>query len=1008
MKTNVKKPSAKRLLSLLLCLALACSLLPAPVMAYADRERCSGNPNGEHNWNYIRRHVEPTATEFGYLLLGCSNCSECTTVALYPPTGTTYKLPDDVSYPSLVDSYRSHCIAFYPRGPVSVTQPTSWNGLPNAPTQIAVTEPSYTTSIALWAEDFRGPESRSCDIRIEHGENGRGRPMNVYLVDFGVTIPEYKTPIFVNDRYVDDIEYHPTKGIRSITVEGDDISVYLINCNVGFTDYDGNVDYMGQDKTFSVTVNGNNSHVYLGDETNSSHPGLVHCTATVDAEAPEGYVYCDTFLGDTYEKYFYTDDITWTYWDEREVSELASSVRLSNLTVDGLSSGDGDNGVLSGVASAELHACEFNNEIFTDGITLNDCSALSVSDMTMAVYEYVEEEYDELFTTAVPVVMNDRSELTVENSVAYDVTARGRNVLRMRDAEFLGNIVADDCDVPILCRSFDNSYYPDTAHVRLKLLLGGSSSVVTPNRSSGQTPEIMVANSALLRIYDDPDVKGVGSLTAGRGEYDDGGHYYCAAIGGMPDLYDPLPHGQIAVNSGIVNASAYSGGAAIGGSSVDPIVAYVIEEEGHWLSYEGDPSELLRMYQNPSVGYYYYSETDPQFNPWEGGYWLRESYGSYYAVDSNGSYVEIPPVYATDDNGDLIVDLENSVLGFSRDGGNITVWGGVVNAKSEGYGTAGAAIGGAFGGNGGRIQIAGGTVNAESSGGSAAIGGGAPNWGEPVRTCIGYESRHPNYFNESPADITDGVYADKYTYNPSMGGGSGHILITGACVVNAKADNLAYDEYGNRVDRPAYYYYKDGNYFDPKVYDGTEGGSWKNFWTYTDAEYEYSFEDGVSTGKMPGFVIGSSCGNANGYYENTTEVLTIGGIDGSPLLMLTQNDRAKYQWYGTLDATWDHFINEHKGMIVDYEHRIVPDTGYNDPLFTFHDLRKQYDTEAGQRGRRTRDRAHCSFQLQLPSARSDQSARDGLYVRPARRDLHNSAGRHGHERGPAIRAGGTG
>ncbi len=971
MKTNVKKPSAKRLLSLLLCLALACSLLPAGVLAAARTSTCPSGNNGQHRWNIVNNisySLRATETEVGVLVYECSNCRQLRTVQVTPPTGTTYQIPYDIhkdyydiptipDLDNLTDQDRllhRNSVGCLLYGRVDVSQRTGYYHNNIGRTQVTVQASGMYDGLVLcgepWYNDVLSCGAGFCDIRVERGQGEYYDPFNVYLVNFGITVPDYQNYRQVygqaSAHYEYDIDHPSTKGIKSITVDGDDINVYLINCNVGYqerwdTVSDGYGDPRGGDGfqdeinySFTASVNGLNSHIYMGDETNSSQPGLVHCTATVNAEAPEGYVYCDTFEGNTYEKYFCTDDINWTYWDEREVSELASSVRLCNLTVDSLSGGDGDNGVLSGVAAAELYSCEVSGENFPDGFTLNDCSALSVSDMTLAVYEYVEEEYTEKFTTALPIVMNGHSELTVENTVAYDVTARGRNVLRMRDAEFLGNVVADDCDVPIFRRSYDYSYYPDTAHVRLKLLLGGSSSVATPNRSSGQTPEIMVANSALLRIYDDPDVKGMGSLTAGRGGYDDGGHYYCAAIGGIPDLFDPLPHGQITVNSGVVNASAYSGGAAIGGSSVDPIVAYVIEEEGHWLSYEGDPSELLRIYQNSSVGYYYFSETDPQFNPFEGGYWLRESYGSYYAVDSDGNYVTVPPVYATDENGDMIVDLENSVPGFSRDGGTITVWGGVVNAKAVGYGTAGAAIGGAFGGSGGNIQIAGGTVNAESSGGSAAIGGGAPDWGEPVRTGIGFENRHPDYFNEDSSEITDGIFVDKYTYDRSMGGGSGHIFITGASTVNAKADNLAYDENGDPVDRVKYYYYKDGSYFDPKVYDGTEGGSWKTIWTYTDAEYERSLENGVRTGKEPGFVIGSACGNANGYYENTIEVLTIGGIDGNPLLMLSQNDRAIFQWDGTLDASWDRFINEHKGMILDYEHRIVPDTGYNDPLFS--------------------------------------------------------------------------
>jgi hypothetical protein len=101
-----------------------------------------------------------------------------------------------------------------------------------------------------------------------------------------------------------------------------------------------------------------------------------------------------------------------------------------------------------------------------------------------------------------------------------------------------------------------------------------------------------------------------------------------------------------------------------------------------------------------------------------------------------------------------------------------------------------------------------------------------------------------------------------------MGGGSGHLYIYGG-VINATADNPAYDEDGNPVQRGGLLQCGRQPIRPEGLRSRHREWVWNTYYTYTDQEYARSFADGVSTGKMPGYVIGSACENANSYYENT-------------------------------------------------------------------------------------------------------------------------------------------
>ena len=283
-------------------------------------------------------------------------------------------------------------------------------------------------------------------------------------------------------------------------------------------------------------------------------------------------------------------------------------------------------------------------------------------------------------------------------------------------------------------------------YARLTISLAGANAVTTDNRVNGVgvCPDLMVADTATLTIEDDPAKPDVGSLSFGQFDtnivygdpvYWDGGHYYCAAIGGAPAL-DPKPHGDIFIRSGVINAQAQEGGAAIGGSMSDASVAY------KYLQYTGDLNNLV-VYD--ADRYLYRVPGEAQFDPELGGYPVDDA-GYAVTYDSQGVRWNVPT---------NVRDPENDVLGFSRDGGRVVITGGVVNAIAS---AGGAAIGGAVGGNGGAIYIRGGTVNASARMGAAALGAG-----ERVKV-----------------------------HDEPRGGAGGIIEISGGCVVNCQSENNYY------------------------------------------------------------------------------------------------------------------------------------------------------------------------------------------------------------------------
>ncbi|MBQ3920645.1 MAG: hypothetical protein II689_00270, partial [Firmicutes bacterium] len=886
MKSGKGSHVARRLIPLLLCLAMVLSTLPAAVFA-ADEDTPIG----------ARVNTAPSDPIFSYYTLEENQIQFLDMPSTHdpepagPPTVTVTDsgsvfLPDTVTI--------TGAVMHVPVGNMTryftvLTAGDIYSAIAN------------DTTIHKWANIV-------IDTTAAADEWIRKDGMDVYLVGFGKTVEGYNGP-------------HPTKGIQNISVTGDYVNVYLVDCNIGAVKNNSGEGYTFPNPSAfdnancTIRINGMDSHIYMDSATNADVAGRVGCRVQI--------------YGTLTADYCYNPDNGSVVYDSNHTvtagatGEFLSTAELSNLRICQLGSSDANfntvgypNGVLEDFSGVTLYNCEWGPgldyydssvSVPLDRIVLNDFSSLSLIGTSPVSY-YGEYEYENRYAT---IELNHLSSLTLSGEIRNLTVAKGRNTLTLKDAALRGKtgkiLVDGECNANTQDYISQSELYYVQNHrdkgARLDLLLGGDNTIMTDYDPNGTSPDIMVDNVATLLIKDDPDEPGVGSLTIGS-EWGDGGHGYCAAIGGTASM-DPLPHGAIYVKSGVLTAYASTGSAAIGGSITPPYVQYVVAEggEGYHPTWDGDPSKLFKVYQNTGIGYLYFDPTDDQFNPSKGGYWLlKEDETTYVPVVRNGnSYTLawVDTVYEVDEHGDPVVDEENSTPGFSPDAGEFNVTGGLVNATAL---SGGAAIGGASGGNGGWFAITRGTVNATASGGGAAIGGGEVDWGSPVRIGIGFRTQH-DWLNSNPTTWTDGIYVDGYTYSPSMGGGSGHIYIYGG-VINAVADNPAYDQYGNPV-RQVTYYNADGSRYDGYDVDGEGNKVWHDYYTFTDQEYIRSLGDGYYTGKQPGYVIGSTCENANGYYENTTEILNIGGIDANPVLILSQKKGTTYG--GDVGVAWGNF-----------------------------------------------------------------------------------------------------
>ena len=851
----------------------------------------------------------------------------------------------------------------------------------------------------------------------------------VYLVGFGQTLPDKDPKIDVvnNNAYYYE---HRTKGLNNITIRGNRIDVFLVDCNYGCDKYgvgesislnNGFYQEAGYryrpyyselasawDHTYIgnsiIRMSGYDNHLIMDKTTNADENavGVVNCRVCLNGNMPAYTAYKPETGELKYIEGAYQPGFCPGYY-----VDYLSSIELSNVSIAAMGSSEQftpyyfweeynqsyypDNGVLASDCAVTLNNCVWKpvsyaggsklyplDKIVLDGfaqLELNDTQITYTRQESYIDYEWNPdtEEYEPVtvyydVTEYVPIETYGKAVLTLDDTIDNPLTVRGRNTIRLNDTTLKNRIFIDN-----VCNANTERYLTETelerlAHgveedgAHLELQLAGSSTFDTTNLSD-DAPSIMISGRATLTVIDDPAVAGIGELTVPASYYGT-----CAAIGGAPGL-DPKPHGTIYVKSGVLTAGGENGAAAIGGSSQDPYVSYVILEESHRIPFTGDKAAtvyneqtgeyqytLNYYYMNSSVGYVWYVEGDPVFDGPNGGYYLKEyprdtcnrstpasmtawrndSSVTLYAVDRNGNDVYTETVYELDGDGNKVIDEEASTPGYSRNGGVLFVSGGVVNATAK-YG--GAAIGGAFGGNGGGFIITAGTVNAEAKYTSwtgyaaAAIGGGAVNWGEPERTGIGYLSEH-DWLNDSPANWDDGVYVDRYTYSQDMGGGSGHINIYGG-VVNAVSDNPLYcgDYSPQQYEYVDTFYDKNGN----SIYVGEDD----LYYGYTDEAFVRSFGDGYHSGRRPGYVVGSACENANSYYENTTRILKVkdntGGLltsDSDALVILQQRGSFGYSTDNIEAAPQNYYrIPNPPGVMTHDALGRILDNGYDDCQF---------------------------------------------------------------------------
>lgn len=215
---------------------------------------------------------------------------------------------------------------------------------------------------------------------------------------------------------------------------------------------------------------------------------------------------------------------------------------------------------------------------------------------------------------------------------------------------------------------------------------------------NNEAPVVSIGHDAKMNVYSDPENEDEGSLYINDSKHFynaewnyDGGNYYCAGIGGLPDN---KTHGEFCLNSGMVTCYAMNGGAAIGGSWPDDYSkdgGTVTVKGGQLNAYAGIGAAAIGGAM-PSTEFHI-----PDCLP----------------GDPDNVYTGKTPSIQKDDGS--IVDCyvyKNKLTGeetykeLTDEQKNPTVWG-----------------------NGGNVTLGNCIVNAESQEGAAAIGGGAEGGG---------------------------------------------------------------------------------------------------------------------------------------------------------------------------------------------------------------------------------------------------------------------------------------
>lgn len=898
--------------------------------------------------DYIKTQYQAaTATTDGYVKYKCTRCGETKTETI-PKLGSTYQVPDvgriiEDYIKEVTDGYAKNCLKYTdyyaPRDSVVTVNANSagWVKITIGGPGMLTDKTTNRDFMVVWAQEDSG--NKFCEVLIDTetptqdpnfpegtlSARYKDRKMDVYLVGFGT---------------------EGRVGLRSIAIHGNYINVYTVNCNIGYiTNKDENNSvrhiYTGDCGLF---VDGFDSHIYTGAETNATRIGEIGINATLNVPCSEYALFDDTGAAPLW----WREARGFRFHAQNPVDAGKPTLLLQNLKLDHLGTmkegvwayhtheellltypwyfdGYATDGKLEGYANVWLKNCVLSSEN-------NDLHDFKLYDFSMLRLEN-SNTADANAETRNTITLHNRSQAYLSGVQYDDVTALGTNALTLDDTTLYGNILAAgtsddvyelnrDVDTGVLYHSMPVAKYSTSVSygftgAKLTLDLEGASGSML-FRGNTKVPGIMVDHAAAMAI------KGAGSLQIADRRWNGseyvpaavgyGYSWNCAAIGGTP-AYEPLPHGLISVEGGTITADVALGSAAIGGSV-----------------------------------------TGPEF---------------YYVLDDQGNYV-------LDGQGNKIIDEGQSTPGFSPDGGYFSIRGGVLNlSATEG----GAAIGGARGGNGGLIEITGGTVNAAShQGGGGFHGGAAIGGGETVHEhsyeLIGFQQyrfyggpdqtygirpdvyvytddngnlryrleNKNNFFSSNTSrdihlnsgvytieadavfgtytfggtpgsdpdlfyiepDTSTSIYRDKYTW--AAGGGSGQLIIRGSGVVNASADTPGYTTTNDYNPKPVdytvsdnYYLFYNGSYhriYITELYDseGNPTGIAQNHYNRFNSntqQYEIvpftvaGYGNPVyANGMTPGYVIGCASEEPTFSRRNTTEIRSGKGV--RLLIMATQ------------------------------------------------------------------------------------------------------------------------
>ena len=563
------------------------------------------------------------------------------------------------------------------------------------------------------------------------------------------------------------------------------------------------------------------------------------------------------------------------------------------------------------------------------------------------------------------VNLHNRARLTVGGPQVCDITAYGTNRIYLDGALLQGRITAagtsDDIynafqdgkevedsslDDVIAGRAVNRDYVPDPdpdkelwhrinvqagptpvwsyyKGANLTLFLSGESKLYTSQTDyEDHAPDIMVDNEALLYIKDDADKEGVGKISVGW-EYNpnmiqpwqkaDGGHYYCAAIGGTKN---GLTHGHIYIESGIVEAWSFNGGAAIGGSLENGY-----SKNGGWISITGGIVNVEAAIGAAGIG--------------------GAAGGNAANILISGGTVnaKVTGGGAAIGGGEAVYDTTYQLVGYQ-----------MVYLKNAD-------------GSLSPIYV---YVDADGDLRYTYDGNTNPDYATFTDSdgTVHKVTKHDLYVQYPgvtfETDERYGIYAKKLTY--ASGGGSGRLSISAGSVVNAWADNPAYGSDGKKIGLETLYFHALGKNqteresFDPRnlihydLYDMDRYGYYfsneQNSSNYNIAVSAFFYrdqndngniktrsidnlypidsegQDCYSNGRTAGYVIGSSCGEATYKYANQFSAGTGKGMN--PLIIIGQNKGNNFS--NSLNALADHYYLPDTSALISLDESAVSDT----------------------------------------------------------------------------------